>query len=86
MNKSTTYLNDGQIAVFSVCAQVKNVPLHINGGWERENKSLFFFLIINYSIQLSALFISLKIFRKTSLQNDWIIFKLMSMDSLVTCC
>lgn len=31
-SKQTIYLNDSQVAVFSVCAQVEYVPLHIDGG------------------------------------------------------
>lgn len=33
------YLNDSQVAVFGVGAQIKDVPLHIHCGWKEENQS-----------------------------------------------
>lgn len=34
------YLNDSQVAVFSVGTQVKDVPLYIHCGWKTKNKQL----------------------------------------------
>lgn len=30
------YLNDSQVAVFGVGAQVKDVPLHVHCGWRKK--------------------------------------------------
>ena len=34
------YLDDSQVAVLGVCAQVKDVPLYVHSGWKNKNRAL----------------------------------------------
>ena len=47
-----TYLNHSQVAVLGVCAEVKDIPLHVNGGWGGKRGGMFHCHVINKPVTI----------------------------------